>query len=258
VATVNWEYRTIMADDGLTTFNLAWVVSGVLLIPYLTWGIFLLRQRLVYKVELDRAVETFTLAALIFFFIFEFSLLKMYLANNPIKLVFSTMGLVASGLALYGPLLVSFGSHFVIDLIMPTAHFDPNVPQYGVAAGCELRGDFEAAAREYATIARMFPRDAHANLRAADNFMKADNVELALPHFVQGLRSLASSSEALRVSNRLSEIYQRRLNEPQKAKEVLQSYLERFPNAEYADSVRSRIARIDGGSQHVEREVNEL
>lgn len=255
---MNWEYRMILADDGLATFNLAWVLSGVLLIPYLTWGIFLLRQRLVHKVELDRAIETFTVAALVFFFIFEFTLLKMYLANSPIKLVFSTMGLVASGLALYGPLLVSFGSHFVIDLIMPTAHFDPNVPQYGVAAGCELRGDFESAAREYATIARMFPRDAHANLRAADNFMKAENVDRALPYFSQGLRNLSSSSEALRVTNRLAEIYQRRLNEPAKAREILETYLERFPDAEYADSVRSRIARIEGASREVEHGVNEL
>ena len=256
--TVDWEYRMILADEDLTTFNFAWVLSGVLLIPYLTWGIFLLRQRLVYKVELDRAVEVFTIAALVFFFIFEFTLLKMYLINNPIKLVFSTMGLVASGLALYGPLLVSFSSHFVIDLIMPTAHFDPNVPQYGIAAGCELRGDFEAAAREYATIARMFPRDAHANLRTADNYMKTENVDLALPYFAQGLRNLAGSSEALRVTNRLAEIYQRRLNDPEKAKAILESYLERFPDAEYADSVRSRITRLEASSRELEQEVNEL
>ncbi len=247
-----------MADSGVTTFNLSWVLSGLLLIPYLTWGIFLLRQRLVYRVELDRAIETFTIAALVFFFIFEFTLLKMYLGNSPVKLVFSTLGLVASGLALYGPLLMSFGSHFVIDLIMPAGRFDPSVPQYGAAAGCELRGDFEAAAREYATIARMFPRDTHAPLRAADNYMKLDEVESALPFFVQGLRNTGTSAEALRISNRLFEIYQRKLNDPDKARAVLESFIERFPDGEYADSVRSRLERLRTPPDTVGQEANEL
>lgn len=249
----------MLLDDGVTTFNLPWVLSGILLIPYLFWGVFLLRQRLVYKVELDRALETFTIAALVFFFIFEFTLLKMYLGNSPIKLMFSSMGLAASGLALYGPLFVSFSSHLVVDLIMPTASFDPNVPQYGAAAGCELRGDFEAAAREYATVARMFPRDTHAPLRAADNFMKADDVDQALPFFHQGLRNVKSAPEALRITNRLFEIYRRRLNDSEQAKLVLETFLERFPDTEYADSVKVRIQRLDDESQQaLEPEANEL
>lgn len=248
-----------MAGVDLNALNLPWVLSGLLLIPYLTWGIFLLRQRLVYNVELDRAVETFTVAALIFFFIFEFSLLKVWLEHNPIKLVFSTLGLTASALALYGPLLISFGSHLIIDLIMPTGRFDPSVPQYGAAAGCEMRGDFEQAAREYATVARMFPRDAHAPLRAADNLMKLGQVEQAIPFFAQGLRNVRSSSEALRVSNRLFEIYQRQLEQPEKARAVLESFLERFPDAEYAASVRMRLDRLDtSASPSPDRELPEL
>ena len=237
-----------MAGVDLNALNVPWVLSGLLLIPYLTWGIFLLRQRLVYNVELDRAVETFTVAALIFFFIFEFSLLKVWLEHNPIKLVFSSMGLTASALALYGPLLISFGSHLIIDLIMPAGRFDPSVPQYGAAAGCEMRGDFEQAAREYAIVAKMFPRDAHAPLRAADNLMKLGQAERALPFFAQGLRNVRSSSEALRVSNRLFEIYQRQLEQPEKAKAVLESFLERFPDTEYAASVRMRLDRINAPS----------
>ncbi|GMV93638.1 MAG: hypothetical protein AMXMBFR82_34160 [Candidatus Hydrogenedentota bacterium] len=239
----------MMIDTDATTFNFAWVLSGILLIPYLFWGIYLLRQRLVYHAELDRAVELFTIAALVFFFIFEFTLLKMYLGNSPVKLVFSTLGLVASALALYGPLLISFGSHLMVDLVMPSAEFDPSVPQYGAAAGCELRGDFEAAAREYATIARMFPKDSHAPLRAADNFMKNDELELALPYFLQGLKNVRSSSEALRVTNRLFEIYRRNLDDKAKAKSVLEEYLKRFPDAEYAGSVRNRLERLDSESR---------
>lgn len=249
----------MMVDGDTTTFNFAWVLSGILLIPYLFWGVFLLRQRLVYRAELDRAVELFTIAALVFFFIFEFTLLKMYLGNSPVKLVFSSLGLVASGIALYGPLLISFGSHLMVDLVMPSAQFDPSVPQYGAAAGCELRGDFEAAAREYAAIARMFPKDSHAPLRAADNFMKNDEIDQALPFFQQGLRNVRSSSEALRISNRLFDIYRRNLNDVVKAKAVLQDFVMRFPDAEYAESVKNRIERLETElNEEAQQEVTEL
>ena len=233
-----------MAEFDQTTLSISWVLSGLLLIPYLTWGIYLLRQRLVYDVELDRAVETFTVAALVFFFIFEFSLLNVWLANSPIKMVFSTLGLVASGFALYGPLLLSFGSHLLVDLIMPQERFDPNVPQYGSAAGCELRGDFAEAAEEYAAIARMFPRDDHAPLRAADNYMKMAEVEKAIPFFKQGMRNVRNASEALRIANRLCEIYHRQLGQTEEAKEVLATFLDRFPDCEYAHSVQLRIERL--------------
>jgi hypothetical protein len=235
----------MIGEVGATEFSFAWILSTILPIPYLFWGVYLLRQRLQYRVELDRAVEVFTIAALVFFFIFEFTLLKMYLGNSPVKLMFSSLGLVASALALYGPLLVSFGSHLLVDLVMPTAPFDPSMPQYGSAAGCELRGDFESAAKEYAAIARMFPKDSHAPLRAADNFMKNEDVDRALPYFIQGLHNIRSSSEALRVTNRLFDIYHRQLNETGKARSVLEDYIERFPNAEYSDSVRGRIKRLD-------------
>ncbi len=242
-----------------TTFNIAWVLSGLLLIPYLTWGIFLLRQRLVFDVELDRAVETFTVAALVFFFIFEFTLLKVWLEHDPVKLVFATLGLVVSALALYGPLLVSFGSHLFVDLIMPTGKYDANVPQYGAAEGCEMRGDFPAAAREFAAISRMFPRDARAPLRAADNFMKSGELDQAVPLFVHGLGNLKNPSEALRVTNRLCEIYLRQLDEPAKAKALLQSFLERFPDAEYAPSVQQRLERMkDSPAPALNEEAPEL
>lgn len=237
-----------MADFDQTTLSISWVLSGLLLIPYLTWGVFLLRQRLVHDVELDRAVETFTVAALIFFFIFEFSLLQVWLANSPVKMIFSTLGLAASGLALYGPLLASFTSHLLVDLVMPQERFDPNVPQYGAAAGCEMRGDFAAAADQYAAIARMFPKDGHAPVRAADNFMKVAEVEKAIPYFKQGMRNARNASEALRIANRLCEIYQRQLGQTHEAKEVLATFLDRFPDCEYAHSVQLRIERLQNPS----------
>lgn len=225
-------------------FDLAWIVSGLLLIPYFLWGIYLLRQRLVYHVELDRAIETFTIACLFFFFVFEFTLLKAWLGNSQLKLIFASMGLVASALALYGPLVVSFSSHLVVDLVMPARVYTNHVPQYGVAESCELRGDYEAAAREFAAVARMFPRETKAALRAGENLMKLDRPADAVQWLELALRSLETDEECLPVVNRLFEIYRNKLDRPDDARRMLDEFLDDFPTSDYAPSVKERIASL--------------
>jgi tetratricopeptide (TPR) repeat protein len=225
-------------------FDLAWVLSGLLLIPYLLWGIYLLRQRLAHDVDLDRTVETFTIVFLLIFFIFEFTLIKIWLEKEILSLVFATLGLAISGFALYGPLVMSFGSHLLIDILMPTGRYNPAEPRYGAAEGFELRGDFEGAAREFINIARKFPKETRAALRAADNLMLIGRPEVAAPWFEAALETIKDPEEALKTVNRLSDIYNQELQQPDEAREVLEEYLERFPMAEYAESVRRRIAAM--------------
>ena len=234
-----------MRFQAMVGFDLAWVLSGLLLIPYLLWGFYLLRQRLVHRVELDRAVETFTVACLVFFFMFEFTLLKMWLEHSHLKLVFAVMGLSVSAAALYGPLFVSFMSHFIVDLIMPTRRYGVSVPQYGVAEACEMRGDFEAAAREYIAVARMFPRETKAAIRAADNYMKVERVPDAVPLFEQALKSSSSPEETLSIANRLCDIYLRKLDNREAARHALEAFLARFPTSEFAETVSQRLARLN-------------
>ena len=222
-------------------FDFAWVLSGLLLIPYLVWGVYLLQLRLVRDVELDRAVEIFTVVFLIVFFIFEFTLLDIWLHNDPVSLVFATLGLGISLFALYGPLLMSFGSHLLADIVMPTGRYNPSVPRYGAAEGFELRGDFEGAAREFITIARKFPKESRAALKAADNLMKIGRPEVAAPWFEAALEIIAAPDESLSIVNRLCDIYSNDLDQHEEAREVLEEYLERFPASEYASSVRRRI-----------------
>lgn len=230
-------------------FDLAWVLSGLLLIPYLLWGIYLLQQRLKYDVELDRTIETFTVVFLLLFFAFEFALIRLWLRNDLVSFVFATLALAISAFALYGPLLMSFGSHLIVDVLMPTGRYNPSVPRYGAAEGFELRGDFEGAAREFIAIARKFPKETRAALRAADNLMKIGRPEVAAPWFEAALESIHDPEEALSVVNRLCDIYAKELNQQAEAHEVLEEYLERFPQSEYAESVRRRLERMDAENE---------
>ena len=224
--------------------DISWFLAGLLLIPYLLWGVFLLHKQLAEHVQFRARLEAATLAALIPFFVFEFSLLKTWLGHSPVQLVVAASALFVSAVALYGPMGVSFASHMLVEIVMPRGYWDENRPQYGAAEGCEMRGDFEGAVQEYFTQAAMFPAEPLPALRAADNLTKLDRYEEAAEWFERGLERTGSAEENLRLVNRLCEIYQRQLGQPDKATHVLANFLERFPESEYAESVRRRLDRI--------------
>ena len=90
----------------------------------------------------------------------------------------------------------------------------------------------------------MFPRDPVAMGRIADNLMKQALPELAAPWFKCCIECLDSAEKNLSVTNRLVEVYERELGRPDEAVRVLETYLERFPDTTYADSVRRRLERL--------------
>ncbi|HPV38571.1 MAG TPA: tetratricopeptide repeat protein [Candidatus Hydrogenedentes bacterium] len=230
----------------LEQLGIPWILSGLLLIPYLCWGVYLLKVRFQHQTELSVAGEAVTFLGLVVFFVVQFAVLSMWLSKSPVLFLLAVLGLLASLLALYGPMLMSLGSHVLVDAVMPSGAPLSHTPKYGAEEGFEQKGDYEAAAREYMAVARMFPKESRASLRAGDNLMKLDRPEEAVVWLKRGLHCLAEPEESLRVVNRIAEIYYRRLNRPEDAKEAFRGYLERFPDAEYADSVKRRLARLGG------------
>lgn len=238
----------------LQQLGLVWIISGLMLIPYLCWGVYLLKVRFQYQAEISVAVEVLTFLGLIIFLIIEFAFLNMWLSDSPLIFILAMLGLLSSLLALYGPMLMSLGSHILVDAVMPSGVPVSHTPKYGAAEGFEQKGDYEAATREYMAIARMFPKESKASLRAGDNLMKLDRPEEAVLWLKRGLNCLSEAEESLRVVNRIAEIYLHRLNEPDEAIDIFQSYLERFPDAEYAESVKRRLARLMGSHAFLAQE----
>ncbi|HOF40222.1 MAG TPA: hypothetical protein PLD73_09125 [Candidatus Hydrogenedentes bacterium] len=230
----------------LEQLGIPWILSGLLLIPYLCWGVYILRERFHHQAELSVACEAITFLGLVVFFVIEFAMLSMWLSRSPVLFLLAVFGLLASLLALYGPMLMSLGSHMLVGAVMPSGAPLSHTPKYGAAEGFEQKGDYEAAAREYMAVARMFPKEAKASLRAGDNLIKLDRVEEGVVWLKRGLHYLTEPEESLRVVNRIAEIYHRRLDRPDEAKEAFRDYLSRFPDAEYADSVKRRLARLGG------------
>ncbi|MBI4559549.1 MAG: hypothetical protein HY706_18335 [Candidatus Hydrogenedentes bacterium] len=229
--------------------EIATFLSLVLLVPYFGWGVYTLRLRFRFHEELNPVVETTTLACLFVFYVFELALLSVWLEDNPVFLIFSVLGLVVSGAALYGSMAISLLSRVIVEMMMPSGHNSVAEPRYGPAEALERQGDFDGAVQEYMVIARIFPRDPTTAIRIGDNLMKLGRPQDAAPWFERGLANLNSPEKSLVVTNRLCEIYHRHLNRGDSATRVLQNYLEKFPTAEYAGTIRDRLRQLTGASQ---------
>lgn len=230
-------------------FEPGWLAFALMLIPYLLGGIYLLRARTREDVEVSPLFEGLALVLVILFFMYEFSVIEDWLGNNKLKMLAASLGLLGSGIALYGPTAVSLASYLFTEMLMPRGYWAEHEPRYGAAEGMETLGDFEGAANEYIVLARMFPHEPRPALGAADNLMKLDRHEEAAKWFVKGLALLQSPGDALPVTNRLYDLYNRHLSDPAKAREVLTAYAEKYPGSEFADSVQKRVERHDANTE---------
>ena len=221
------------------------VLSGIILIPYFAWGIHTLRIRYVHHHEITVLAQAATLAAVAAFFAVESFLLRAYMAHTPALFLFALLGLVVSGAALYGQMAISLSSQVLVDLVMPRERAGTLEPRYGPAEALQRDGDYEGALQEYLVIARIFPKDSTTQVRIAGLYVRLANFEEAARWFERVLDRIDSAEKCLHVTNRLSRLYLRDLDRRADAARVLAHYLERFPDAEHAPSVRERVQRLE-------------
>ncbi len=224
------------------------IVSFILFLPFVGWGIYTLHLRYQRKLELSPAFEAITVAGLVLFYTFEWTLIHAGTRTNFPFFILSSLGLLISGAALYGPLVMSVASHLLVEQVMPVGRSKTSEPDYRIAEALEREGDYEGAVRAYKVVARMFPKDPTALLRIADNHMKQAQPEMAAPWFKCCIECLDVADKNLRVTNRLVELYEREFNQPDEAARVLRGYVKRFPDAPHIDSVRKRLARLEAAT----------
>ncbi|MCX5759732.1 MAG: tetratricopeptide repeat protein [Candidatus Hydrogenedentes bacterium] len=219
------------------------LLTGVAFIPYLAWGIYALRRRYRYHEDIPPRVEALTLIGLILFFAAETYLLHRFMSDSPGYFFFAVLGLIVSAAALYGSMMISLSSQVIIDMIMPSERSKTFEPRYAPAEALERQEDFQGALQEYLVIARMFPREPTVLLRIAESYVRLGRHDEAVAWFERASSYIDSAERCLQVANRLCELYNRQLDRPDEAVRVLETYLHRYPEAEYADSVRQRLKR---------------
>ncbi len=219
------------------------LLTGAAFVPYLAWGVYALRRRYRFHEDIPRRIEAVTLIGLVLFVALETYLLHRFMRDSPGFFFFAVLGLLVSAMALYGPMLISLSSQIIVDMVMPSERSKTHEPGYGPAEALERAGDFEGALQEYLIIARMFPREPAVLLRIAECCLRLNRTAEAAGWFERAANYLDSAERCLQVANRLCELYNRQLNRPEEAVRVLEAYLDRYPDAEYAESVRQRLKR---------------
>jgi tetratricopeptide (TPR) repeat protein len=216
-------------------------LSAALLVPYFGWGIYVLRQRLRHDAELNHLLELATLGGLAVFYVLEISLLTEVMGHSYTIFFFSILGLVVSSAALYGPMLITLLSDVIVESVMPAGLTPAHEPKYGGAEALERQGDYQGAVKEYMIIARVFPKDPTAAIRIADNLVKLGRLDEAAEWFERGLVRIDTPQKSLMVTNRLYDLYHRHLGMPERARDLLVDYLDKYPQAEQAVYVRERL-----------------
>lgn len=214
------------------------------MIPFFAWGVYTLRIRFQFHEDFAPKVEAITLGSLALFLTIQIILLDMRLADSPVLYLFSVIGLVASTAALYGPMFVSVVSHLLVNLVSHAQPGDMDTPHYTSAESFEEVGDHEGALREYLVIVRTYPKDASALLRVANSHTKLAQYNEAAEFFEKGLALLEDEERALRITNRLSEIYSRQLDRAEDAIRVLENYQVKYPDSARRDTIIRRLSRL--------------
>lgn len=222
------------------------VISLLFMAPYFAWGLYTLRLRYLKHEELSPKTEALTVAAVVALIAFEMYSLRGLAKDWPLLYVFSSLGLLVSAVALYGHMLVSLISRVFVDALMPAEDQGADMPQFGPVDALEHLGDYEGALQECYVIARLFPREPSVAVRIGDLQCKLDQPEEAVGWFERALPYIYDSEAALRVTNRLADIYQRELGRKSDTVRVLEGYVKRFPKSERIETVRARIERLTG------------
>lgn len=222
-------------------------IAMALFVPFVGWGIYILRVQLVHHEELAPVARWVTLGGVLAFFLIELGVLRIWLGSNTVEYFISALGLILSATALYGHLFISVASQLVVDLIHPSHDISDEElrPDFSAAEALEEVGDYDGALSEYLVMARIFPADADPVLRVAEVYLRLEDHANGTKFLEKGLNRIDSPERAMRVTNRLFGIYKQELGKPEESRRVLNDFLDRFPGSEYSETVQSRLDRLE-------------
>jgi hypothetical protein len=219
-------------------------IAVALLVPFFGWGIYILRLQLIFREELESFAKWTTVVGVFVFFILEMKLLRVSLGGDSSYYIITTLALLLSTTALYGHLLVSIASQMAVDMIHPPQEHDVDAPEFSQAEALEEVGDYKGALNEYLVMARSFPCDPEPIVKIADTYEALGEVENVVLYLEKALAVIGTPDHAVRVTHRLSSIYNREMAQPEEAIRVLVDFVERYPTSENTDKVQAKIDRL--------------
>lgn len=213
------------------TSPLLYLATGTALFAFVFFGVWSLRQRFRRYEEWAVRTQAVVLLAVFAFYTVEIKALHLLLVGEPVYFIFSLLGLLVAGLALYGHILVSLLSRLMVEMVLPDNPEKYHVPRLGPAEFLEHEQDWEGALNEYYVLARVYPGNALVYGRIANNLLRLERPAEAVKWLEKSLEASAKPKDALVVLRRLWDTCSE-LDEHQKAKEAVLAFTRRFPDFE--------------------------
>lgn len=134
-----------------------YVTGGVILALFLGVGIWSLHVRFHLQQEWSVRRQLVVLGMVLLFFGYEIITVQQLIQDDIALFIFTLLGLLVAGMALYGHLVVSLLSRILVELILPDHPGISTAPQLEHAAQLEKQGDWEGALKEYFVLVHIYP-----------------------------------------------------------------------------------------------------
>jgi hypothetical protein len=220
-------------------------ITILLLIPFVGWGIYILRIQLKYREDLRRNAQIATVIGVLIFLTIEISIMQVSLGARSGMYILSVLALLMSTAALYGHLFVSIASQLIVNVIYPNDEIVVERPDFAAAEALEEIGDHAGALNEYLVMGRLFPKDPETVIKIGEAHLELDHIDDAAMYFERAFTQVGDAESGIRITNRLVSIYKGIQEDPDHAKEVLHRYLEKYPESKFDDSVQRRLRQLE-------------
>ncbi len=222
----------------------AMILTSILLLGFFGWGVYTLNRRLRYRDEFSLTTELITLSAVLIFYVLEIDQLRDILRGSLLLQMFGAVTLFVSGIALYGHMIISFGTRLLVETVSQGEDFAPDQPRFGPAETLERQHDYAGALQQYLVLARIFPSHAAVSLRVAQCHIRLEHPTDSVPWFQRALRFSQDQQERVLVLNQFCEALEAKLDDRQTARHVILAHLEQYPNCPSAASLHRRVERL--------------
>ncbi len=221
------------------------ILAVILFLPFFCWGLYTLHRRFYYHEDLSWAIEGATLSFLLLFYFVEIRGLRLLHAGHFVLYIFNLLGLFVAGIALYGHVAISFTSRILVDAVLASHDTAPDQPRMGPAEMLERQKEYAAAIQEYLVLARIYPRRPEIHRRIAENYLRLNEPQEAIPYFKRALKYSPKNEQQLPTLNRLCEVYEHHLGVPEQAHALLLEMLRKNVDTAYAEMLQRRLEHLE-------------
>lgn len=207
---------------------LLYISGGVLLALFLGFGIWSLHERFHRQEEWGVRRQLLLLAAVIVFCSLEILTLRELMRDDVVLFIFSLLGMLVAGMALYGHLAVSLLSRLMVELILPDHPVGSDRPRLGPAENLEKQGNWQGALHEYFILAHMYPGHPEILSRITHNLIRQKRYVEGLYWFERLVKHAKRADEAAALLKEFIAVFTRE-EDLFSLRNVMALFLQRFP-----------------------------